>query len=72
MPREWTDEQRAKASRKGKERWAGRNAAIAERSPEAFIAEQEARAAVETVERSTDEDGQAGKTTHTRPSTHIR
>ena len=71
MPREWTDEQRAAASKRAKKQWAGRNTAVAERSPEAFIAEQEARAAVETVERSTDEDGQAVKTTHTRPSTII-
>ena len=71
MPREWTDEQRATASERAKKQWAGRNTAVADRSPAAFIAEQASRPAVETVERSTDEDGQAVKTTHSRPDTVI-
>lgn len=69
MPREWTDEQRAEASRKAKAQGLGKKAAVVERSDLAFIAENEDRPMVETVERSTDEDGQAVKTTHTRPGT---
>ena len=66
MPREWTDEQREEASRRAKKQGLGQ---VAERSPEAFIAEHEGRPMVETVEHSTDDDGQAVKTTHTRPGT---
>ncbi len=60
MPREWTDEQRAEASRKAKER----SAAI-------LIAENETRPPVETVERRKDEDGNPVTTTHVRPGTTI-
>ncbi|KKM16942.1 hypothetical protein LCGC14_1680800, partial [marine sediment metagenome] len=64
MPREWTDEQKAEASRRAKERGFGR-------SPAVLIAEQEARPMEETVDRVQDEDGNPVTTTHTRPGTTI-
>lgn len=66
MPREWTDEQRAEASRKAKERGFGQKST---RSPAVFVAENEGNPPVETVETFNDEDGNAVKTTHTRPGT---
>ncbi len=64
MPREWTDEQRAEASRKAKEQGFGQ-----QRSAVAFVAETENQPPVETVELSKDEDGNVVTTKHSQAST---
>ncbi len=82
MPREWTDEQRAEASERAKERGFGRPVAERQagkvevhanppvtRSPAVFIAENEARPMEVTEERAKGEDGSAVTTTHTRAGT---
>ncbi len=77
MPREWTDEQRAEASRRAVERGFGKPASVTvqevppvrrHRSSEVIVAEQQT---VSTVEKAKGEDGSPVTTTHTRPGTKI-
>jgi hypothetical protein len=76
MPRKWTDEQRAEARKRALARGWGK-AKVEERpvdpvrSEAVFIAENEGKPSVETVEKSEDEDGNPVTTTHTRPGTLV-
>ena len=80
MPREWTDEQRAEASRRAKDRGFGAKArtpaTVAVQDVERVSDEQTAvfqakhsGGLVKTVDQAEGEDGAAITTTHTRPGT---
>ena len=67
MPREWTAEQRREASERAKARGLGRTA-VAERSPEMFLAQNEGRME-ESIEMARGDV--AVRTTHRRPTTTV-